>query len=822
MSYWSIIVPHETTNYITNPSFEGTNGSKAPLAGWNGGSIISNGYSSAVFGFNSVLSTYKKEQSTSRILISASNAALTLEANSQYVFSAHVNAPTDWGGSGIYVSAVDFTGASVDKKVVYADNDFGSWKRIYSVVTTGSDPTGLFSILFETAPTDSKGVYIDGVMVEPGSRISTYIDGDQDGCYWAGYKNRSPSKRYPDDPRGGYVYSFANDLKLPISEHMGIGAAPVVNQFQKQALSDGQNYQGTKLGDRNGIVLAGTFSDQSTRVNLHTTRAGLVRAVNSRTRNITDGESPRRLIYSGASTTKRFDAVYTGGLELNGDQAFSETVAMRFTAPEPLMYDVLNRSRELDTSGSITTNGVIGRVNGLWSNLGLSTISALTGCSALAVDDEYAYIGGDFTNAGGSGYNYLVRYNYRTGQLKNMGGNPDGSVLALHVSANGDIYAGGRFNSINSVAADGLAKWNPVTETWSAVGGTSVTGGTAVYTIAEDSTGRLWIGGTFNNWNGSGALDFLARYNGSTWDIPGAFNNTVWKIVIDKKDNAWVGGQFTTGAGIIATRVVKIDKDDNATAIGDGATDTVRAIAVAPDGTVYFGGDFTTFDGVSVNYLAQYNGVNIAPVTTPGPNGQVYALAIDSNGNILAGGGFTSIDNSSLQQRAAFFNGSVWSPLDIDLPGTPVVRDVAISRKNDVYLGYTTTGTTLISASTEIPYTGTEYGYPVITIDNSANTTQATVKNIENITTGAVIYIDYAVAPGDVLTIDFRPNSRGMRSNKFGNVSGNILANSDVSSFYLVPSNKDRISVNVIKTFITGATPAAFITWTNTFNGVDD
>lgn len=824
---WYIIIPKEATNLIKNPSFEGATSSLA-LSGWNAGCQLNSSTASQVFGLVSGLPIYKSGQTGSLLLVSASTAKLTLDANTEYVFSAYVKGNTVWTGGTVYCGASAFSGASQDRLVEYKNEDLGGWKRISTRVTTGSySATGLFHVSFDTPPSDGQGIYIDGVQVEKGSRITTYIDGEQPGCYWNGYYRKSISTRKADEPTGGYEYNFADDLMFPIETQVGVGAAPQNNIYHKLGTLDGDLYQGTKLQSRKRVILAGTFdlNNNAKLSTYHGARSSLISAFNNRTLGIKDGNKPRRLIYKGAATEKFFDASYSAGLELNGQNGFNESIAITLDTEQPLMYARNDVSKSLSYRNGFTIAGLVGQVDGIWGNLGASTVTSLTGITAITSDNENLYVGGYFTSMGGGStpLNWLFRYNFADQSLSKLGGDPAGGggginqVLDLHVGANGSLYAVGLFATINGVSVGRLGKWDG--SSWSAVGGASTNTGT-IRAVRTAPDGTLWIGGDFNNFAGIANADYLAYYDGSWNAVSVGTDAAVYAIDVDNNNNVYIGGNFTAAGGATHTRIVKYNSIDGFTAMGGGLNGICRVIKTAQDGSVYVGGDFTTADGKAIKYLAKWNGATFEPVGGQELNGAVYKIDIDSNGNLIVGGNFSQVGDNTLLQRAALFNGSVWGNIDINLPGNPLVSAVHVDRFDNIYLGSNVTGTTYSSYENEVTYTGTENGYPVIIIDNSHNSTAATIQKIANLTTGAVIYLEQVVAAGDTVTIDFRPKTRGMYSRFNGNITGGILPNSDMGSFFLVTSNTGE-RVNRIKMFITGSSPRTYITCKSAFNGVD-
>ena len=73
-------------------------------------------------------------------------------------------------------------------------------------------------------------------------------------------------------------------------------------------------------------------------------------------------------------------------------------------------------------------------------------------------DDNYLYIGGDFTQCGAVPRHFLARYDRYTGALDmTWDPNPDGGINSIEL-ANGSVYIAGIFNSIGGQTRHNLAK----------------------------------------------------------------------------------------------------------------------------------------------------------------------------------------------------------------------------------------------------------------------------------------------------------------------------------------------------------------------------
>ena len=183
----------------------------------------------------------------------------------------------------------------------------------------------------------------------------------------------------------------------------------------------------------------------------------------------------------------------------------------------------------------------------------------------------------------------------------------NGKVSALNTQRAGYLYAGGTFtNAGGKAGADLIAQWNG--SAWSPIGSTPLTSavGAEVRGIAyEAASGKVYAGGTFVDAGGNTNADYLAAWDGSSWQpacasaTRPAFTANVDSLQIIGS-TLFVGGEFQDGAEI------------------------------------------TTADYLLACDLA--TGASFSVLPTDGAfNGPIYALAADSAGTLYAGGNFSNL-----------------------------------------------------------------------------------------------------------------------------------------------------------------------------------
>ncbi len=252
-----------------------------------------------------------------------------------------------------------------------------------------------------------------------------------------------------------------------------------------------------------------------------------------------------------------------------------------------------------------------------WSSLG----TGLNGdCLAMVIgNDGNIYVGGEFTTAGGNSASRIAMWNPTTSTWSALGTGLNNTCRALAVAPNGNIYACGNFTTAGDSAANNVAMWIPSTSTWSSIGGTGIGTTHQCNDLVVDSNGILYMAGSFASVNGVDAIR-IARWNPSTsaWSALGTGLNGPSRVLsIGLDNNVYVGGSFTSTG---RSGVMRLESDISAnniaiwnpttstwSAIGTGLNNICNALAIGNDGTLYAGGDFTTAGGVTVKSITQYN-----------------------------------------------------------------------------------------------------------------------------------------------------------------------------------------------------------------------
>ena len=187
---------------------------------------------------------------------------------------------------------------------------------------------------------------------------------------------------------------------------------------------------------------------------------------------------------------------------------------------------------KFETAGDVTVNHIAAWNGSAWSALGAGMDGLayppwlVTGfypyVNALAVSGTNLYAGGYFTKAGGVTANYIAAWNGSAWSA--LGAGMGGSypyVYALAASGT-TLYAGGNFTNAAGTAANHIAAWDG--STWSALGSgvggvTTATSRPAVWALASDGAGHVFVGGAFS-WAGTNVSSSIAQANIPVASLP--------------------------------------------------------------------------------------------------------------------------------------------------------------------------------------------------------------------------------------------------------------------------------------------------------------
>lgn len=178
-----------------------------------------------------------------------------------------------------------------------------------------------------------------------------------------------------------------------------------------------------------------------------------------------------------------------------------------------------------------------------------------------------------------------------------------------------------------------------------------------VWAVAPRADGKVYIGGAFTSVNGI-PRPYVARLNrdgslDTSFDPgPNGPDGPVWSLAIQMDGKLLIGGEFRTVGGLVRGGIARLLDDgrlDMSFDPGAGTDGTVYAVRVQSDGKILIGGEFS-----QVNLGRRYN---LARLTTTGAldadfdpgstgtDGPVYTIAL-AGASIYIGGSFDSYNGT--------------------------------------------------------------------------------------------------------------------------------------------------------------------------------
>jgi hypothetical protein len=248
----------------------------------------------------------------------------------------------------------------------------------------------------------------------------------------------------------------------------------------------------------------------------------------------------------------------------------------------------------------------------IWINLSPKKIK----CMAWSPDGNKLYIGGEFTNATGSGGDYLAYYDKTDGAFHKVGGvELNGAVYSLAFGYNGLLFVGGNFtNAGGNAGADYIAYWNGVS--WGALG----TGTNGIVNSIALNYGTLYAAGSFTSAGGLTLTDRVAVWSNGAWqpldiDLPGI---AIVNSILPASDGSlYIGGMFSTAGetpdenaktGLVALNLNVTSASANTYPfIGIMGPGTLKAI------TNYTTGKSVMFDGLTLQ-AGEWIGLQLDPL----------------------------------------------------------------------------------------------------------------------------------------------------------------------------------------------------------------
>ncbi|MEO5558205.1 MAG: Ig-like domain-containing protein [Dokdonella sp.] len=261
-------------------------------------------------------------------------------------------------------------------------------------------------------------------------------------------------------------------------------------------------------------------------------------------------------------------------------------------------------------------------------------------------------VGGNFEKGGQVVRSNILRLDPDGSLDANWNPSAKGYVLAMASGANNEVYVGGYFSAIGTTPRNGLAKLSgsgdgALDPDW------APSANEIVRTLVVDADGSVFAGGRFTSIDGQ-ARGYIAKLSGSgSGAVDAQWNpstdGVVEALALASDGAVYAGGEFTQVSGQARNNIAKLA----GTGAGlvdplwnPSADDFISALAIGSDDAVYAGGAFATIGGQMRHHLAKLAGSGagvVDPVWDPSPNGIIQALALSEIGVLYTGGSFSSV-----------------------------------------------------------------------------------------------------------------------------------------------------------------------------------
>ncbi|RAK65115.1 hypothetical protein [Hymenobacter edaphi] len=197
-----------------------------------------------------------------------------------------------------------------------------------------------------------------------------------------------------------------------------------------------------------------------------------------------------------------------------------------------------------------------------------------------------------------------------------------------------------------------------------------------VHAVRQAPNGDIYVGGDFTNAGTSPNADYIARWNGSSWQPLGpGLTGSVYAIAVAPNGDLIVGGNFANAGGNPDADGIARWDGTSWHAIGNQLYGRVYAIKVLPNGDIIAGGILLDAATNSAGGLLRWDGSSWTRLGGGAKfNGDVYALATDANGDLLVGGAFSNVFGVAGATSIVRWTGSAWQALGggLGAPGSSV------------------------------------------------------------------------------------------------------------------------------------------------------
>ena len=303
--------------------------------------------------------------------------------------------------------------------------------------------------------------------------------------------------------------------------------------------------------------------------------------------------------------------------------------------------------------------------------------------ATLTLPNGQYLVGGTFLSIGGLTRNFFARLNADGSLDSTFTTTVNGPVQSLALQSDGRILVGGSFSKVNGFIRENLARINP---DGTLDGPFNPTPNATVNVILPLSNGQILVGGGFSTFTPNGSTTTFGVTNMARLNSDGSIDLTfspspsggVYAIAQQSDGKLVVGGSFSSIAGFTRNNIARIQANGtiDPNPFDPETNGTVYAVAIQPsDGKILIGGTFTgvlpqtakaavsttqknapdapqtifpaagvsAFTPIYVRHLARLNTDGTLDTTFfPNPSAEVLGMAVQGDGSIVVAGTMTS------------------------------------------------------------------------------------------------------------------------------------------------------------------------------------
>ena len=313
-------------------------------------------------------------------------------------------------------------------------------------------------------------------------------------------------------------------------------------------------------------------------------------------------------------------------------------------------------------AGGTPTNNIAQWNGSNWTTWGsgATTRFGSSWVSAMIIYKGKLIIGGEFDTVEGVAANSVAQWDGTSWKPLGQGimlnaynsfsyrGVLPGEVFSMAIY-NGELYVAGTFDSVAGLSTEKIASWDGAN--WHAVG-TGIGSYADQFSVNAMCTwnGNLYAGGAFDSAGGV-AVQNLAEWNGISWsDFGNGANNDI-NVLYPYNNDLYVGGYFTSVGSTFANGIAQWD-GSSWSELGTGMTvglSPAVANIYTYNSNLYAGGAFTDASGNTVNNIAEWKGpLGIKDIDSKYPV-SIYPNPCDGKFNI-------TISNFSSSSKIEIYN----------------------------------------------------------------------------------------------------------------------------------------------------------------------